>query len=201
MKTSEEGYEIPFIMTYSGKRFELENPEFDIVDIAHALSCSPRYNGHAKYPYTVSQHSVMVVELTERLWREKYEEDVPKMVMREALLHDATEAYLTDVPSPFKQLLPDWKKVDSELDTKLRNWAQTGVKTEIVKHADWLALFIETVDLFPPTSWDAYEDPHGMFREAMIHKAQMKTRIRPMDYARDRAGFMNVWEIVKEEGV
>jgi hypothetical protein len=85
-----------WIQTYSGIKFFPFDPrseEITIVDIAHALSMQCRFTGHVKEFYSVAQHSVMVSYYCKKenaLW---------------GLLHDASEAYLSDVSRPVKY---DW---------------------------------------------------------------------------------------------
>jgi uncharacterized protein len=88
----------PFIQTVSGRRvnpFALPASEIDLDDIAQALANLCRFGGHCRRFYSVAQHSCLVADLvrtqggdaTDALW---------------ALLHDATEAYLIDLPRPLK---------------------------------------------------------------------------------------------------
>ena len=87
-----------FIGTFSGLRFwPLDpNPEKILIDdIAHALAHQCRFGGHASKFYSVAEHSVHVSQLClpeHALW---------------GLLHDASEAYLVDLPRPLK-LLPEF---------------------------------------------------------------------------------------------
>ena len=74
-----------------------------IEDIAHALSCQPRFGGHLLKPYSVAQHSVMCAK------------HVIKSEKFAALMHDASEAYLLDMPSPIKTNLKDYKKFEKRL--------------------------------------------------------------------------------------
>jgi hypothetical protein len=151
------GLENGWIETMHG-RFDLKNPKFDINDIAHALSQIARFNGHTKRFYSVAEHSLMVADLMEGLGLGD---------PREGLLHDATEAYLSDVPAPFKQFLPDWQKVDVDLEAALR--AQYGLperKTEGCRKADWLALFIEAYHLLP-SEGAIFHDPNNLRPEAL----------------------------------
>lgn len=94
------------IRTYSGKVFDLtvlDPGTICIEDIAHALSFVPRFGGHLDKLYSVAQHSVMVAASV-----------APEFAL-EALLHDASEAYLGDMPSPIKKLLPDYKALESRV--------------------------------------------------------------------------------------
>src|ERR1017187_9954504 len=83
------------IRTYSGLPFWPLNPNpalIRIEDIAHSLAHQCRFGGHAARLYSVAQHSIRVSEACateDALW---------------GLLHDASEAYLVDVPAPLKQL-------------------------------------------------------------------------------------------------
>jgi hypothetical protein len=82
-----------WIQTYSGRRFNPTNPVVDAIviqDIAHSLSMQCRFSGHVKNFYSVAQHSVLVsyiCDSADALW---------------GLLHDASEAYLVDIPRPLK---------------------------------------------------------------------------------------------------
>jgi hypothetical protein len=83
-----------WIQTYTGVKFYPMDPrpeDVSILDIAHSLSQLVRFAGHIRFPYTVAQHSVLASKRASRenkLW---------------ALLHDATEAYLVDLPRPVKR--------------------------------------------------------------------------------------------------
>lgn len=82
--------------SYTGKLIDLINPTADMIDIediAHALSQICRFGGHCSMPYNVAQHSVIVAALA------------PMELRKEALLHDAAEAYVGDVIKPLKVLI------------------------------------------------------------------------------------------------
>ena len=88
----------PFIQTLSGRRvnpFDAAPDDIDPHDIARALSNICRFGGHSKAFYSVAQHSVIVCELLEQRGA------TPDELMA-ALLHDAAEAYLGDLPHPLK---------------------------------------------------------------------------------------------------
>jgi uncharacterized protein len=93
-----------WLETYSGRKiFPLAArvSEIKIEDIAHALSNICRFAGHTNLFFSVAQHSVLVAELSNN-----------KM---EGLLHDATEAYLVDIPRPVKLALPQYKEYEANL--------------------------------------------------------------------------------------
>jgi len=93
-----------WIQTYSGGQFWPLDPraeEVRLIDIAQALSNKCRYAGHTLRFYSVAEHSVLVSRAVARehaLW---------------ALLHDAAEAYLADIPRPVKRFLPGWKEIEA----------------------------------------------------------------------------------------
>ncbi len=132
----------PFITTASGRQFYAlsDAPEFCIDDIASALSKVCRYGGHCSHFYSVAEHSVLVSRIME-YW------DLGDPM--EGLLHDATEAYLSDVVGPFKQLLPDYRLLEEELDTKMRKHFGLRGRSEGCKRADLIALMVEGRRLLP----------------------------------------------------
>jgi uncharacterized protein len=140
-----------WIRTQYGK-FDLENPTFDIWDIGYALGMNCRYNGHTDGFYSVAEHCVKVSRLMELLGTGD-----PK----EGLLHDATEAYLTDIPAPFKQFLPDWKAIDARVDAAMRTHFQLEPMSLACKSADWILLFIEAEHLIPGKGAD-FTDPRHL---------------------------------------
>lgn len=149
---------VGYVETYTGF-FHMDHPEFVAEDIAHSLGMLCRFNGHCKKFYSVAEHSLLVAELMDK---------VVGGDPREGLWHDGTEAYLSDVPAPFKQYFPDWRAVEDRLDRQLR--ASLGLpeaKSKECKTADWLAVFIEAQSLLPSrgTTWI---DPEGV-RPQAIH--------------------------------
>jgi 5'-deoxynucleotidase YfbR-like HD superfamily hydrolase len=99
-----------WLQTFTGQRFYAANPEIkdiDIEDIAHALSMICRFGGHCMRFYSVAEHSYWMAKQASRpnkLW---------------ALLHDATEAYMVDLPRPIKEILPDYKIAETNLMKKI----------------------------------------------------------------------------------
>lgn len=82
------------IVTYSGRvirPLEPEGADFCIEDIAHSLANSCRFTGHVHSFYSVAQHSVLVSEI------------VPVSERFAGLMHDASEAYLSDISRPVKR--------------------------------------------------------------------------------------------------
>ena len=93
-----------WIQTYTGIAFWPMDPkpeEVEIEDIAHALSNQCRYSGHSKRFYSVAQHSVLVSRA------------LPKEFRLWGLLHDASEAFIVDVPSPIKPYLMGYEDIES----------------------------------------------------------------------------------------
>lgn len=104
----------------------------DIHDIAIALSREARFNGHTTEFYSVAQHSLFVSNL------------LPPDNALEGLLHDATEAYMRDIPSPLKKLLFDYQKLEKRMDRAIRKkFGLPPIMSKIVKDCDLLALWHE----------------------------------------------------------
>lgn len=66
-------------------------------DIAWALAHINRYGGHAHRAYSVGEHTLDVFKRAKKF---------------EALLHDAAEAYLGDIPSPLKRRWPAFQAAE-----------------------------------------------------------------------------------------
>lgn len=103
------------ITTFSGRRMDPCNPrpeDFCVIDIAHALSLKCRFNGHCRFFYSVAQHSVLCAQVARRSGADA----------RWALMHDAAEAYLCDVPRPVKSQLVGFDAIEQRLLTVLADW-------------------------------------------------------------------------------
>lgn len=99
------------INTYSGVEFWPLDPkkeEIKIKDIAHALSLMCRANGHFKYFYSVAQHSLYC-------YYEAKNRNLSKKVQLACLLHDASEAYLSDITRPVKACLNKYLEAEEVL--------------------------------------------------------------------------------------
>lgn len=95
-----------YIETFGGYRVDVLLPDpkqIMIEDIAHALAHVPRFAGHTSRFYSVGAHSINVARV------------VPKAHKLQALLHDATEAYLGDMPTPFKRVFGEYRAAEERL--------------------------------------------------------------------------------------
>lgn len=158
-----------WMQTFSGVQFWPLDPrpeDIHLADIAHALSNLCRFGGHCPF-YSVAQHSVMVSVAAEASYRGQLDEPGPvprqgngfggtreqvRAMAVIGLLHDATEAYLIDVPRPIKRNLAGYHEIEARLAHEI------GVRfgfplvdlPRCVKEADERALFTEKRDLLKP---------------------------------------------------
>lgn len=89
------------VKTYSGLLFNIKHivPEqVYAIDIAFGLARECRFQGACKKFYSVAEHSVWMANRA----REQYPH--LKGLPFKALLHNAHEAYIKDIPSPLKSL-------------------------------------------------------------------------------------------------
>lgn len=97
----------PVIRTYTGKYiniFDIKPDDIDIIDIAWRLSQTCRFGGFTKTFYSVAQHSIWCCE---NVLNDKFK--------LEALLHDASEAYIGDIPSPIKRVIPEIHQIENRI--------------------------------------------------------------------------------------
>lgn len=131
----------PTIMLASGKLFDFLDPhgsDFDIDDIAHGLAHVCRYAGQCRAFYSVAEHSMLVA-------------DTVGEFAYEALLHDAAEAFIGDVTRPFKQLLPDYKRIEATIeDAMVGRFGLDRRSKDSVKHADLRVLAAEQAQVMAP---------------------------------------------------
>jgi hypothetical protein len=135
------------ILTFSGGYFnfaDLRANKIEIEDVAHALSNVCRFAGHCPRFYSVAQHSVLVYRIT----RDVLGVDDP-VVLMQALLHDAPEAYMGDVTTPLKRFLLGYREMEDELQQHIMQWFSLPVDLDpLVKKADLMALAIEKREIW-----------------------------------------------------
>lgn len=139
------------ILTVSGDYFDFNNPEaheFRIEDIAHALSNICRFTGHTRAFYSVAQHSVEVSYLVH-----------PKHALA-GLLHDASEAYLGDVSTHLKRMLPEYQVLEERVEAAIaKAFGLQYPLDEAVKRADLRMLVTEKRDLMKASKDTSVEWP------------------------------------------
>lgn len=95
------------MQTSLGKQFWPLDPhpgEVHIEDIAGALSKLCRYGGQCLRFYSVAEHCVHVANAA------------PHELKLVALLHDASEAYLSDIIRPIKPFLSNYLEIEANLE-------------------------------------------------------------------------------------
>ena len=144
----------PWIQTVSGRRVDLVNPDpstINLTDIAHSLSMKCRCNGHSHGFYSVAEHSIWVSRLL-----------TSKLALA-GLLHDANEAYLQDIPSPVKWLLPDYHIIEDRVQEAIEKkfgLELTSREHKSVKRADDIMLATEARDFMCNTEgWGLKQSP------------------------------------------
>ena len=172
------------MQTYTGEVFDFANPTPDMInirDIAHALSLTCRYGGHCVSHYSVAQHSVHCLECARR--------DMQSMEVKKwALLHDASEAYIGDLPRAPKSLLPCFQALEDMIHQVIaERFNLSWPMPPQVKAYDNAVLIAERDTVLPainPELWAPYD-----------HLEPAIVRIRPAwDALYAETRFLNAFE-------
>jgi len=102
-----------YIITSTALKFHLQDPlAFDIRDVAEALAKIPRFTGHSspRHWYSVADHCRLVASL------------LPDHLKFEGLMHDGHEAFVNDIASPAKYVLPDYVRLENRVSRAFRRW-------------------------------------------------------------------------------
>lgn len=158
----------PWIVTCTGHELDLLNPAPGAITgpgLAHALAQLNRFTGHALRPYSVAEHSLLVVEICEREFGLNPATLRGTNGLLAALLHDAHEAYSGDLNTPAKGIVgPAWAAFEHRLEHAVRAAFAVRVASfdhaALIKRADLIALATERRDLLPasPTPWPMLAD-------------------------------------------
>lgn len=167
-----------YIETKNGIAFHFLDPqpeEINVWDIAWSLSNQCRYTGHVQKFYSVAEHCCLLYDYA------KASGVTDKLLLRTILMHDASEAYLTDIARPIKAHIPDYKKLEvrieqavadkyslmypfpqevRELDTRILmdERAQAMEPSNNVWGVVAEPLEVELQFWDPPTAYDAYRE-------------------------------------------
>lgn len=135
------------ITTNSHVRFAPQEPVGDdihIRDIAHALSYLCRANGHFNSFYSVAQHCV-------NCCLEARARGCSREVQLACLLHDASEAYMSDVTRPVKRLLPQYVEIEKRLQGIIYEKFGAAGEDPAIEEIDDALLYHEFVHLLGET--------------------------------------------------
>lgn len=153
-----------WLQTYSGRVYDYERPDvraIDLVDIAHALSQQCRFAGHCKRFYSVAEHSVHVLNRVRELdGKGPTATNGPKGLdlLRFAIMHDAHEAYVCDLPAPLKWVgVPGYDRLEHIAKGAVaERFGLFREKPDHVAQADLELLATEARQIMaePPRDWN-----------------------------------------------
>jgi len=141
------------ISLLSGGHFDfvdMEDSEYTIEDIAHNLSRICRFTGAVDKHFSVAQHSVLVSLC------------VPPEHAMSALMHDQSEAVMSDINSPLKALLPQYKAFEKKVEKFM--FSRMGLPFPMhpsIKLADISVFLAENKDLRGIESFWAGVEPYA----------------------------------------
>ena len=135
------------LKTYTGRIFDFENISKDsiyIPDVLHALPSLNRFLGHSSRPYSVGEHTLRGHIICHQLGFTTEQ----KLYW---FIHDFTEAYVGDCPTPLKKLLPNFKDYEAQVEKAILKHLNLREPTEeeynLVKRVDATMLVLEMRDL------------------------------------------------------
>jgi uncharacterized protein len=136
-----------YIRTVSGAKFHVPEPRLEdifLIDIARGLAIAPRWGAQSRFRYPVLAHALYVAEM------------LPDLYKFDGLMHDASEAYMCDMPAPIKALMPQYKKIENSIMDRIsEKFDFDWPVPDIVKRADAVALYEERKALF---DWPVEDD-------------------------------------------
>ena len=133
-----------FIGLGSGTKLHFMNPdvsEIHINDIANALSKNCRFNGQINRFYSVAEHSVLLADYV-------YQNTGNNHDAFTMLLHDASEAYICDMPRPIKAVLPDYIELEEKITNCINKRFGISELTGHLKFLDENVVRVEAENLF-----------------------------------------------------
>lgn len=156
----DEGPRESSLCTHSGREFLVLEPRSEdvaIEDIAWSTGMKCRYTGHTSRFYSVAEHSLLVEQYVAMRW------PLDLGLRREALLHDASEAYLPDVTGPVKRdpRVSEWyRPIEARVETAVAEaFGLPDPPSKNVKIADKELFKKEVPQLMPSVYWWNIDEP------------------------------------------
>jgi 5'-deoxynucleotidase YfbR-like HD superfamily hydrolase len=191
-----------WISTYTNQRvfpFDPDKSVIKIEDIAHSLAMICRWGGHALTFYSVAEHSVRVADLlyVQAVKAGKSLEESRKIGFL-GLMHDATEAYVGDIPRPIKgsmflktpRGMEGFRETEAHvyriIEEALNLPPYSKEEEKLVHEADNIILVTEARDVQHGfAKWDYWLD----------HPEPLEGTIFPMTWEVAKATFLERWEM------
>lgn len=125
-----------YFLSSSKKKIDISgitSDEITLEDIAHHLTKICRYGGALPLGvhYSVANHSLTLTRYARAM-------GMSEDVQRALLMHDASEAYLGDIVSGLKQLLPDYKEIENRVESLIRRKYKITYNWKIETHVKYL---------------------------------------------------------------
>lgn len=162
-----------FLVTAAGKRFYFDRPEefdYQVEDISIALSNLCRFVGQLGW-WSVAQHSLFVASLVRPSYR------------LQGLLHDASEAFIADIPGPFKRTpaMEGYRLVERRVENaifKKFGVTEDATASREVKIADLVALRAEAERLgVLSREWSVWGLPQATIPKALLNMTPSETAL------------------------
>lgn len=140
------------IRLFSGTYLNLLEPaptDIFLIDIAVGLARECRWGNHCKRFYSVAEHSMECMAYAELYHPREHG------LAFQCLMHDAHEAYLGDIPTPLKNLMPIYneiaERVQKAINIRFRLLPPYDKRVkqidEIILHKEWRGKNIEWTGL------------------------------------------------------
>jgi hypothetical protein len=135
------------LVTYTGKIFDYKNitkESIDVKDIINSIVKINRFVGHSSRAYSVGEHTLYGLLMAKKL-------GYSPLAILHWFIHDFTEAYVGDCPTPLKRLLPDYIAIEAQVESAILEYLGleplTTDEFKSVKRIDMTMLVIEMRDL------------------------------------------------------
>lgn len=135
------------LVTYTGKTFDFNNITKDsicIEDIFQAMTRINRFIGHSTRAYSDAEHLVYCAVMAKKL-------NYSTRLQMLTFIHDFAEAYMGDLPTPLKSILPQYKEIEKKVEDAIYEYFEikppTSEEHELIKRIDNTMLVIEMRDL------------------------------------------------------
>jgi len=173
------------VITYSGRQLDMANfkaADVSIRDIAKSLSLTCRWCGHLGVHYSVAQHCYMLARYAAS--EAGYHSPLAKM----CLLHDSSEAYLSDISFGVKHLLPDYMKLEEHVQgtiyAKYLGYNPEGHSLQgEMKSLDHRLAVAEYLDVKAGSKQEDLAMPHKKLE-------RLDVQVKPMPAARAEIAFL-----------